>query len=274
MKIFGSTLVALTLLSATPLVAQDAKPSAGQPVAAKPIEGYEPMVSAANLAPTAAIADPTAKVNVVGQPRATQGHPCTLWDSEDIDHYKKMLETSKELQGQVSALKAAMDKRITEPLGVPEPKLGPDGKKLFLGDQPPFNVPGSESYPKRNSNLSHDIRALGMLYALTGEAKYGDYCKQILLAYATAFPNYGYSPKSGWPSFHSAIDGRLQNQFLEDAGWLIGVGFGYDLIYNLPSWTPQERAMVHDNLFKPIVDDFRFERFKGTTDRPCTWRRR
>ena len=62
---------------------------------------------------------------MAGEPRMTKGHPCTLWDNEDIAHYKEMLKTSKELQAQFDGLKNAMDIRITQPVGVPPPEKTP-----------------------------------------------------------------------------------------------------------------------------------------------------
>ena len=70
----------------------------------KPPAQYDVKASPANLVPTGASAAED-KVEVVGQPRMTQGHPCTLWDEEDIAHYKDMLKTSQELQAQYAGLK-------------------------------------------------------------------------------------------------------------------------------------------------------------------------
>ena len=94
---------------------------------------YDVKASPANLAPTSGSAA-EGKVEVVGQPRMTQGHPCTLWDKEDIAHYKEMLKTSKELQAQFAGLKNAMDIRMTQPLGIPQPVKGPDGQWMHLID--------------------------------------------------------------------------------------------------------------------------------------------
>ena len=99
------------------------------------------------------------------------------------------------------------------------------------------------------------------MYALTGEAKYAEYARKILLGYADNYSKYGYA--KGEPKYHSALDGRLKGQFLEDGGWLIEAAFGYDLIYNLPSWTPEEHEKIRKDLFNEIVNEFRSERFKG-----------
>ena len=91
--------------------------------AAKPVKGYEPVTLGTAIAPTIATAS-VGKVEVFGQPRMSQGHPCTLWDKEDVNHFQAMLKTSKELQDQFAKLKAAMDKRMAKPLGVPVAEEG------------------------------------------------------------------------------------------------------------------------------------------------------
>src|SRR5208337_4025810 len=58
---------------------------------------YQFSTAPSNIAPTVATA-PYNNIVVFGQPRVSKTHPNTLWDQEDINHYKEMLKTSKELQ--------------------------------------------------------------------------------------------------------------------------------------------------------------------------------
>ena len=186
-------LFALLLVVAAPLRADE---TAAVPAQPPPINGFQVSTIDANIAPTVAVL-PHTTVQVVGQPRATKGHPCTLWDQEDVDHYKEMLKTSKELQFQFAEMKAAMDARIATPVDIPPPPPG----KNFPGDYFP-KFPGSPANETPDGNLrrymnrdSEAIADLGILYALTGDAKYGEYAKQLLLAYAHAsqfapFKNY------------------------------------------------------------------------------------
>jgi hypothetical protein len=101
-----------------------------------------------------------------------------------------------------------------------------------------------------------DMANMGMMYQLTGDEKYGEFCKKMLLAYADGFTHWGHPP--GWTpgKYRSATDGRLTGQFLEDGGWLIMAAYAYDMVATLPSWTPAERAHIRDDLFKPITDIF------------------
>lgn len=177
------------------------------------------------------------EVKVYGQPRMTKGHPCTIWDQQDIDHYKKMIKTSKQLGEEYAGLGRAMDQRIGEPVGVPEPIKGDDDKWQHL--------PALE-YGSRQNKLALDIANLGTMYVLSGEEKYAEYAKKILLAYADVYDKYAPGNRPGFT--HDV--GKCFDQRLGDSTWLIQVARGYDLIYNLPSITTEERRHIEDNLLK------------------------
>lgn len=221
----------------------------------RPVDGYTVECKDANIAPTSGAAV-SGKTEVTGEPRQTKGHPCTLWDNEDIAHYQAMLKTSPELKAQFAGLKQAMDQRMTHPVGVPEPIKDAEGKWRHLSDA---ETPGADNaegghkaafskntYGAIHNQLGLDIANLGTLYALTGEAKYAEFAKRILLAYADAYPNYGIGARPGFDHDPS----KVFDQRLSDATWLIQVVRGYDLIYNLPSLTPAARKHIEDDLIK------------------------
>jgi hypothetical protein len=192
-----------------------------------------------SIAPTAATMD-RGDVEVTGQPRMSKGHPCTLWDQEDIARLQKQLATCQPLQEEFAKLKKEMDRRIAQPLGVPEPGSGPFPRDVL----------------RAHAANAHTISDLGTIYALTGEAKYGEFCKKMLVAYAAGYPTYKHPADWTERRYRSAQDGRLTGQFLEDGGWLIQVARGYDLVYNLPTWTTKERRQVRDDLFEAITYEF------------------
>ena len=222
-----------------------AAPAASSP---PPMDGYQVATAdPANIAPTVAVL-PHDKVQVAGQPRTTKGHPCTLWDQEDIDHMKEMLKTSKELQFQFADMKSRMDARIATPLDIPPPPAG----KSYPGDYfPPFpghpDGKGPENFRRYLTRDSSDVGDLATLYALTGDEKYGEYAKKILLAYAHA------SQYSSSPTTNYRFAQGLFSQLLEEAQILDYYAFAYDLIYNLPSWKPEERTQVHDEWLRPLA---------------------
>ena len=190
------------------------------------IANYQVDALPINIAPTVAVL-PHTNVQVVGQPRMTKGHPCTLWDQEDINHYKEMLKTSKELQFQLADMKAEMDQVIATPVNIPPPPAG----KTYPGDYfPPLpGQPNLSPQDKFRGYVAKDcqvVGSLGILYALTGEAKYGEYAKQLILAYAHAsqfsFPGVNYRNGAG----------SISNTFIE-AQYMDYFAFGYDLIYSV-----------------------------------------
>jgi len=198
-------------------------------------EAYAMPVNANNIAPTSgAIA--TGNVEVYGQPRVATEHPKTIWDQVDIDHYKQMLKTSPRLRKELEALKRAMDERLTKPLGIPQPRKNDKGEWVHISDR---------EVGTAHTNLALDIANLGTVYVLTGEAKYADFAKQLLLAYADAYPNYGVGARPGFNHDPS----KVFDQRLGDAIWLIQVARGYDLIYNSPM-TDDERRHIEDDLIK------------------------
>jgi len=212
-----------------------------------PVANFQVESLPVNIAPTVAVL-PHTSVQVVGQPRTTNGHPCTLWDQEDIDHLKEMLKTSKELQFQFDEMKTAMDQVIATPVTIPPPPPG----KTFPGDYfPPFpgfpDAVGPEKFRRYLGRDSQNIASLGTLYALTGDAKYGEYAKQLLLAYSHA------SQFNGNTGTNYRNCQGICSQLLEDAQLLDYCAFGYDLIYNLPSWKPEERTQVHNEWLAPMA---------------------
>jgi hypothetical protein len=236
--------------NAPQMPAKQTNPAAKNRTPVVKMEGYDVTTSPANIAPTAAVRKET--VEVSGQPRMTKGHPNTYWDEEDIHHYKEMLKTSKELQILFAAMKDAMDKRIAEPI-IPPPQKGTDGKWMFPGDYfPPISEAHAKDTPaiRFRSNFGRDgadVSDLGTMYALTGDAKYAEYARKLLLAYANCSkwgPSPVYKLRSG-----EGYSGFLFVEGLIMMHW----ARGYDLIYNLPSWTKEDRAQLHDDFFRPLA---------------------
>jgi hypothetical protein len=209
----------------------------------KPPAQYDVKLSPADISPTTGAAA-EGKVEVSGQPRVTRGHPCTMWDNEDIAHYKEMLKTSNELQNQFGGLKKAMDVRITQPLGVPPAQKDANGQWRHISDTE--IAPDGRSYFAIHTQLSLDIANLGEVYVLTGEEKYAEFAKKLLLAYADAYPNYAEGAHPGF--LHSPS--KAFDQVLGDATWLIPLANGYDLIQDSKSITPEERKHIEDGIIK------------------------
>jgi hypothetical protein len=227
----------LFLLSAVPAMSAD----------------WQTAIIPADIAPTAATVDDPAHVpEVQGQPRNAQGHPCTLWDQQDLQRYKSLMASDPQTQALATKLFHDADARLTKPLNVPGTHQGPDGSWVWPGDFPQNEPPNKN--PTKNSGVnSEDMTLLATAYALSGDAKYGEYCRKMLLAYADGYNHWGRPKDTRW---RYAKDGRLSYQFLNDGFWLLDAAWAYDLVHDLPSWTEQDRTHVRDDLFKSVIAEF------------------
>ncbi len=195
--------------------------------------------------------------HVSGTPRRTEGHPCTLWDREDIARYQQLLKTSPELKAAYDQLRAFGDQRIAEPLKVPAHVQEPDEKWSFPDFKRGYQDPqGKWIWEwKFNGELQHrsaEVANLGILHAFSGEEKYAAFAKKLLLSLVDA---YGYrrdrpfTDANGHDHFEAyGFDGG------DAAMLLIKTCFGYDLIFNSPVMAPEERRRIEDDLFRPMVE--------------------
>jgi hypothetical protein len=203
-----------------------------------------------------------------GMPRLTSGHPCTLWDNQDVAAYKVSYTTNPGLKAAFDDLQAWGNKRIAEPLDVPAHELTADGTWTF----PAFKKGYQDASGKWNwewkfngilQQLSSDVSSLGMLYALTGDEKYGAFARQILLALADA---YGYGKGSaipdpnGYDHFEAyGFDGGDDGMFLAKAC------NGYDLIHNSSSLSVEDRTHIEHDLIRPLTENLKKHDFMYTS---------
>ncbi len=258
MKIF-LLIAANTVLLTGALLAQATPASAD-------VANHQVSVLPANIAKTP-VTEPKDDIQVFGEARNSVGHPCTIVDKEDVDNLKKALTTNAAAKAAFATLKAKVDERMTKPLNVPGTHQAADGSWIWPGDFPKGESPflpgflkegevGGYYLHKTNEANGAAMGNLGMMYQLTGDEKYGEFCKKMLLAYADGFYHWGHV--AGWTpgKYRSAFDGRLTSQFLEDGGVLIEYAYAYDMVASLPSWTPAEKAHMRNDLFKNIVGMF------------------
>ena len=176
------------------------------------------------------------KVEVFGSPRKALGHPRTIWDKEDVKLYREMLKRSPLLQAQAADLKRRMDRRITQPIDIPQPvKRG--GTYIHVNDN-------QGNWGRRHRYLSLDIANLGFCYQLYGEEKYAEFAKKILLEYAKAWPKYGVGSRKGF----SHDPSKVYDQRLGDAIWLIPIAHGFDFIREYPGLTDAEAEIIKKDL--------------------------
>ena len=119
----------------------------------------------------------------------------------------------------------------------------------FLEELPDIPVPSdagggyTHEQHKRNSVL---ILNAGVLFQVSGEQKYADFARDMLLAYAALYPTLGEHPKK-----KEQTPGRLFWQSLNEAVWLVTAIQGYDALYD--SLTVGERETIEQGLLHPLA---------------------
>lgn len=199
---------------------------------------YSATANPANIAPTPL----TQKrpVEVHGEPRHNTEHPRVLWDKQDIEELKQRLTTSPEMKEAFDRLQSDMENALGEEVLVPQAGEPPAGREQWI----------------LNRTNADKISNMGTIYALTGDERFGEHAKQILLAYARGYADMPHTEDWTENKYRSAHDGRLTGQFLEDGFWLAKVARGADLVYNVKTWTPEERELVKTGLFEAVSSQF------------------
>jgi hypothetical protein len=171
--------------------------------------------------------------------------------------YRASLSTDPGLKAAFEELQAWGNKRVAEPLNVPAHQLAADGTWNF----PAFKRGYQDAAGKWNwewdfngtlQQRAADVSNLGMLYALTGDAKWADFARQTLLALADAYGHGQGSPipdPHGYDHFEAyGFDGGDIGLFLAKAC------HGYDLIYNLPTLSAEDRTHIERDLIRPLAE--------------------
>ena len=113
---------------------------------------------------------------------------------------------------------------------------------------------GGEDYEitQKHYDLSNAARDLALLWQLTGEHKYADKSKEILVAYAGKYLSYEIHDKDGKTGDKASAGGRATAQGINEAAWVIPLAWACDLIYDTLS--PAERDNIAKNILRPAAE--------------------
>lgn len=159
-------------------------------------------------------------------------HPVTFFTAAEAAAIKKDVTRYPLLTRSYNNIRKQVNESIGRDIDVPFPKDPAGG---YTHDR-----------HKANYMLMFDS---GVLYNLTGDARYAKLVKDMLLKYAALNPTLKNHPQAT-----SGSPGRIFWQALNDANWLVYVGMAYDLIYS--SLSVAERKIIEDGAFRPEVDFF------------------
>lgn len=106
--------------------------------------------------------------------------------------------------------------------------------------------PGGGATHEQHKRNYKAIYGAGQLYRITGDAKYADFARNMLLAYAALYPGLGKHPAAA-----NQVPGRLFWQSLNDSVWLVYAVQGYDAIRS--TLAPADRQTIDDKVFRAMA---------------------
>ncbi len=168
-------------------------------------------------------------IDAQGDTEATQPHPRLILTHADVGSIKQGLGKTPSFDRSLQAMRAQLDATIEREIDVPIPADAGGG---YTHEQ-----------HKRNNNT---IYQAGLLYQLSGDKKYFEHARKLLLAYAELYPSLGEHPKKKEQS-----PGRLFWQSLNEAVWLVYSIQGYDAILN--DLSEQDRETIETRLLRPMT---------------------
>lgn len=157
-------------------------------------------------------------------------HPLTFFTAAGAAAVKKDLNKFPLLTKSFNEIKKDVDAWVDKEVDVPVPK----------------DAGGGYTHDRHKANYVLMFNS-GVLYNLTGDAKYARLVKSMLLKYAALNPTLKKHPQAT-----SSSPGHIFWQALNDANWLVYTGMAYDLVRN--AFTAAERKTIEAGAFKPEVD--------------------
>ena len=112
-------------------------------------------------------------------------------------------------------------------------------------DVPQPGEAGGYAHERHKQNY-REMQAAGVLYQVTGEARYARFVRDMLEKYAVLYPTLGAHPLN-----KNQSAGKLFHQSLNDANWLVATAIAYDCVWG--ALTPAERARFEANVFRPMA---------------------
>ncbi len=156
--------------------------------------------------------------------------PRLLLTKEGVREIKAQLGRNPLTDAAFAKAKAVADAAVAGPVEVPVPQ----------------DVGGGYTHEKHKQNYT-DMYNAGVVYQITGDKKYADFVRRMLLAYAEIYPSLPVHPAR-----FTKTPGKIFYQILNEAVWLTFTANAYDCVYEyIPA---AERRRIEDNLFRPVVE--------------------
>nr|QPF71238.1 alginate lyase [Microbulbifer sp.] len=158
-------------------------------------------------------------------------HPNLVINAGDVDAMQGAVNTPGRFRNAFLASKKSVDESLQMPLAVPVP----------------LDAGGGYTHEQHKNNYQLMYSA-GVLYQITGDAKYAERVRDMLIAYAELYPTLPLHPKR-----RSGADnpGKLFWQSLNEAVWLVYTIQAYDLVRT--ALTDSEAEKIEQGLLRPVA---------------------
>ncbi len=218
-------------------------------------------------------------------------HPRLLFNRAGLEAFKTKMGTEPWRKAWAKSL-ASLDRDLARPLELPPrggnwshnyvcPEHGarlsrgkalgpwqwehkcPVGPHMLRGDpaQAVLDFDGNGIMGAHGS-LAAEAREMGLAWAVTGEPRYAERARAIVLAYAERYLTYERHDNHGKPVKKTGTGGRVASQSLTEAGWLTTLLQGADFVWD--TFTADQRESVERKLIRPALD----ETVRNTSSKP------
>ncbi len=169
-------------------------------------------------------------------------HPNLLLNRTEIEEINDKVKRYAWARQAYASLKANADEWVTRTISVPD-----TGGGFYHAADPAEHLITVEHYA-----LADAARDMGLMYQFTGESRYRDQVKAILLAYADKYLTYEYHDKAKRTGAEAQAGGRATSQGINEAMWGIPLTWAYDLVYN--ALAQEERALIETKFLRPAAE--------------------
>jgi hypothetical protein len=124
----------------------------------------------------------------------------------------------------------------------------------------------------QHAQLEEDCLALGVAYALSGDARFAHLVGEALLELARRYPDYPRHDRWGRKGLLAVVGGWRYAQLLDEATGIIKLAKAYDLIASAPTLSVPERTTIEERLLKHVAQAIhRNQLFVGLRNNHQTW---
>ncbi len=174
--------------------------------------------------------DENAVTNDTSVATASSANPNVVLTATEVGDIRAKLGSVPLFDSSLAVAKQEVDAAMEKGIQVPIPK----------------DMAGGYTHTQHKLNYTI-LHKAGVIFQLTGEEKYAQYTRDVLMKYAEMYPSLPRHPQE-----RSYSRGKIFWQCLNDANWLVHMSQAYDAIR---SWIPEEdRETLDAKLFRPFAD--------------------